>query len=557
MADRMDNLLSQMGTGKWHIFHYLTVCYSVSFPSPHALGSAFLAPRQDHTCVAPLGAEENSFDSADKGSCYYSSRGENGTFTQKACTEWIFDNTTFTHTITSEFGLVCEKEYLRATYQSMYMLGVLVGSPINGLLADRYGRKTVFVTGAALFALMAIVSSWMPNISSILLFRFLLGTMHPTLLKTGYILAVEITDPKLRSLVGVIYFLPWALGTMAWGGLAYLVRSWRWLQFCASLPCLLLMPVLWFVDESPRWLSVRGQHERALEVIKKAARWNKTVIPSDEELMCIFKESQDKVKVEEVKEDEKEHSLKTVFQDFIKATFILYRTPRLCFVSAIMHLDFFVFGMVYFGLALSGSNFKSDAFVYMVLMGLMEVPGCTIMGALISRFGRKIPICLSLLVTGVVLLGLPFLPSEIQWLVVAFAMLGKMTITMSFQAGNLFGSELFPTEVRTRGLSTSFMLSRVGSSISPFITEFLGVAYPWAPSVIFGASAIVAGIATLTLWETLHMALPDTVMQMESKDFKVPERFLPFKIASRERGKNSDVVCKEESVPLKMKHENL
>ncbi|XP_068249821.1 organic cation transporter protein-like isoform X2 [Palaemon carinicauda] len=481
---------------------------------------------------------------------------ENGTSIQNKCTEWMFDNTTFTHTITSEFGLVCEKEYLRATYQSMYMLGVLVGSPINGLVADRHGRKKVFVTGAALFAVMAIVSSWMPNVSSILAFRFLLGTMHPTLLKTGYILAVEITDPKLRSVVGVIFFLPWALGTMAWGGLAYLVRSWRWLQLCASLPCLLIIPALWFVDESPRWLSVRGQHGRALEVIKRAARWNKTVIPSDDELMLIFKESQDKVKVAEEKKVEKEHSLKVMFMDFIKTAFILYRTPRLCFVSAIMHLDFFVFGMVYFGLALSGSNFKSDAFVYMVLMGLMEVPGCTFMGGLISRFGRRIPICLSLLLTGLVLLVLPFLPSEIQWLVVTFAMVGKMTITMAFQAGNLFGSELFPTEVRTRGLSTSFMLSRVGSSISPFITEYLGVAYPWAPSVIFGASAIVAGIATLTVWETIDMALPDTVAQMESKDFKVPKR-LTFKVGPREKLGITEAVSKEESLPLKSKTEHL
>lgn len=36
-----------------------------------------------------------------------------------------------------QFGLVCGREYLRAAYTSIYMLGVLVGAPLNGLLADK------------------------------------------------------------------------------------------------------------------------------------------------------------------------------------------------------------------------------------------------------------------------------------------------------------------------------------------------------------------------------------------------------------------------------------
>ncbi|MPC89153.1 Solute carrier family 22 member 24 [Portunus trituberculatus] len=36
-----------------------------------------------------------------------------------------------------QFDLVCSSEYLRATYQSLYMFGTLFGAPINGLLSDR------------------------------------------------------------------------------------------------------------------------------------------------------------------------------------------------------------------------------------------------------------------------------------------------------------------------------------------------------------------------------------------------------------------------------------
>ncbi|KAK4293674.1 hypothetical protein Pmani_033645 [Petrolisthes manimaculis] len=56
---------------------------------------------------------------------------------EEPCTEWDFDNTTFISTVTSEFQLVCDKQYLRATYHGMYMFGTLAGSCFNGYLADK------------------------------------------------------------------------------------------------------------------------------------------------------------------------------------------------------------------------------------------------------------------------------------------------------------------------------------------------------------------------------------------------------------------------------------
>ena len=43
------------------------------------------------------------------------------------------------------------------------------------------------------------------------------------------------------------------------------------------------------IDESPRWLIVTGRHEEALKVLRRAARLNKTTLPSDSELMYMFK----------------------------------------------------------------------------------------------------------------------------------------------------------------------------------------------------------------------------------------------------------------------------
>ena len=49
------------------------------------------------------------------------------------------------------------------------------------------------------------------------------------------------------------------------------------------------------LDESPRWLAVRGYHTHALAVLQRAARWNHVALPPRHRLLQIIKDSQDEV----------------------------------------------------------------------------------------------------------------------------------------------------------------------------------------------------------------------------------------------------------------------
>eukprot|EP00071_Canis_lupus_P024582 XP_013976805.1 solute carrier family 22 member 11 isoform X2 [Canis lupus familiaris] len=51
---------------------------------------------------------------------------------------WVYDHSTFTSTIVSEWDLVCEYQGLKPMGQSIYMAGVLMGSVFWGLLSDRW-----------------------------------------------------------------------------------------------------------------------------------------------------------------------------------------------------------------------------------------------------------------------------------------------------------------------------------------------------------------------------------------------------------------------------------
>ncbi|KAG7176025.1 Solute carrier family 22 member 6-A-like 3 [Homarus americanus] len=448
MSSQLESLLGQLGTGRWNMLHFVALSYCVSLPSYHTLAGAFLAPMQDYQCHPPdyqNNYRDNQSNIADLllvGSCSYLEKNrDTGETSRRTCTQWTFDNTTFASTVTSEYQLVCGREYLRATYTSIYMFGVLVGAWFNGLLADKYGRRPTITIGSVVYALIAVGSCWVTTLSALLICRFLLGTMHATILKTGYILAMEVSSPKVRSALGIMMYLPWALGTMAWGGAAYLLRDWRWLQLVVSLPWFLFLPTL------------------------LAARWNKVTLPPPHRILQIIKESQNEVRTSSPGRGEACVG-ESVLRGYCRSAFILVRTPRLRIITLGMFVNYLVVGMVYYGLSLSGNHLSEDPFVYMVLMGLVEVPAYTLM----------IPVILA-----------------------------------------LYSSELFPTEVRTRGASTAFMMSRVGSMASPFITEYLGSVYPWAPSVVFGVASVVAGVATLALPETLGTALPDTIAHLEDK----------------------------------------
>nr|XP_027230974.1 organic cation transporter protein-like [Penaeus vannamei] len=222
-----------------------------------------------------------------------------------------------------------ERIGLRAPKQP-HRLGVAQpGRKSGSLLIHRFGRLPMVSASSVVYTGIAIGSCFLYSLPLLLAARFLLGVMHPASLQTGYILVMEMAEPRWRSALGVGMFLPWALGTMAWGGFAYLVRAWRWLQLAVSLPCLLFLPALLVLDESPRWLAVAGRQEKALGILKKAAERNRVDLPSDEKILSILKDDQRK----EVQEKATHDNFKDRVKEYFETAVILFRETKYVSVS--------------------------------------------------------------------------------------------------------------------------------------------------------------------------------------------------------------------------------
>lgn len=555
-SEDFENILTSLGTGKWNALCYIAIAYWNTVLPYHTVAGAFLSPSVDHTCrlppnaitptlILPTDAHNATTDAhnttsyatdaslpKDESCSYMSEDPATGKLQELPCTEWDFDNSTFTSTVTSEFGLVCEYKYLRAAHQSIYMGGMMAGACLNGFLADRFGRWTMIAISTTSYTVIALGSAWLPSMSLLLTARFLLGTMHPTSLMTGYILVTEITEKKRRSTMAMLSLSSWTVGTTLWGLWAYLERDWRFLQTYVSLFCPIFLPALLFLKESPRWLAVRGRHKEALSVLQVASRINGTTLPPTDHLLKVMEAVQRQSQSEKAARDKVPLARRMIDQ-----ITILFRTRRLTIITIVTCIGYFSVAMVYFGLLLAATAFGVNPFMYVVISGLVEIPS-NLNIILVRIIGRKKSGmgCFGLCAASLLLQ--PLIPDSLGWLSMTLVMVGKLASTAAFGVMFLYSSELYPTEIRTQGMSAGMISSRVGAFIAPFFMSALEPRYPWAISVVFGLAAAVASVSFIPLWETANISLPDTVAQLEA--MKVHEQ--PIKNSSKQNDVNGGEV---------------
>lgn len=66
-----------------------------------------------------------------------------------------------------------------------------------------------------------------------------------------------------------------------------------------------------------------------------------------------------------------------------------------------------------------------------------------------------------------------FLFSDMPWLIVCLAMIGKLAITSSYGAIYVFTAEQFPTVIRNVGLGASSTFARIGGVIAPYVNHLV------------------------------------------------------------------------------------
>jgi OCT family organic cation transporter-like MFS transporter 4/5 len=90
--------------------------------------------------------------------------------------------------------------------------------------------------------------------------------------------------------------------------------------------------------------------------------------------------------------------------------------------------------MVYYGISMSTSSLNGDPYLNAIYMSLVEFAAIIVCQFAISRFGRKRPYAINMLLGGVSLLVIQFVPSEAPLFVNILALISKFAISFTYSA---------------------------------------------------------------------------------------------------------------------------
>ena len=459
-------MLSVVGNfGKFQRIVTALFCF-LFFPAYHIGITIFVADTPSWRCAT------------NSSTCHYN--GSKGHDDLRRCeiqrTEWEY-TTPKSYSIVTQWELDCDRKWLNDLAISIFFLGWIIGAPILGWAADTFGRRVVLIHSMNVLLVTTFVTAFVPDIYSFVTCRFVIGFLMTGTFPQMILIVTGIAGIKYHTFTSLMIFTFWQIGLSVLGLKAYFIREWKILYIVCSVPYIITTVFYTYIPESIHFLYVKGREKEIAKVFQRIARCNKKICPPGFVLAPMKKESR------------KSNPLD------------LFKSKPLAIATIIPSLAFFANIITYYALYFEAGNLGGSLYRDYLLITVPEVFLNILNVYLSGRFGLR-PMAIGFtLCSTLANLGLVFAPRSLKFMRIAFGMIGKCTVGVTYAVLTTWVTNLIPPHLCSESMGIGQSFARLGGICAPWMNTFFTRIYKPLPFISLTALGVITCILFLVLPE--------------------------------------------------------
>lgn len=374
---------------------------------------------------------------------------------------------------------------LSATQQSWLLsigfVGMAIGATFGGMLADRYGRRTVFALTLLVYGVATGASALATGLAVLLLLRFLVGIGLGAELPVASTLVSELSPTRIRGRMVVVLESFWAVGWLLAALIGFFVvplsdDGWRWAFAIGLVPALYAAAVRWGLPESPLFLERRGRTAEAEQVVRSF----------EDAAGIAHRESRP---LPEVPPRRPGTLWSTPYRVRTAGIWIVWFCVNFSYYGAFIWLPSLLYAQ---GFDLVRS------FGYTLVITLAQLPGYALAAVLVEVWGRRATLATFLL--GSAAAAVCFGVAGETWQIIAAGCAMSFFNLGAWGALYAITPEIYPTTVRASGAGAAAGFGRLASIAAPLLVPVILAAWGNAALfAIFGGAFVVGALAAYLL----------------------------------------------------------
>ena len=340
---------------------------------------------------------------------------------------------------------------------SITFVGMAIGAVFAGGLADRIGRRTVFAMTLLIYSLATALCAFAPNLTWLLLFRFIVGLGLGGQLPVAVTLVSEYIPAHVRGRFIVLLESFWGLGWLVAALMSYFVipnYGWHIAFLLGGLPALYVFMILKKVPESVPYLINRGRIAEAHALVQKLERQCGVEVIEQIEVKAVA--------------DKQSVSFRQLWSGPLAG-----RSLMLWLIwFGIVYSYYGIFTWLPSLLVKQGYSIV-QSFEYVLIMILAQLPGYVVAAWLVEKLGRKPTLAgfIALCAMAAYFFGQANSVNMIMFwgCLMSFFNLGAWGVLYTYTP------EQYPTNIRAFGSGWASAIGRMGGIVAPLVVTHMMV----------------------------------------------------------------------------------